>query len=181
MSYYALVSSLPHLSIGGEPPFSTEEYVANCAQWITKNEARKLERVLQCKHHCGPCSLCKIWLDIETQLRNAVARHRGKRLGVDFKEYEQPHDGYRGDVEQLITDVFTRHDPLEIEEEIDRARWQLAEGLIGQDPFSFEKILAYGIQLKIVERWSGMDVSRGKEKLEAVITANTEKEEDAEE
>ena len=180
MPYYALVSSLPHLTIGGEPPFSTDEYVANCAQWIKKDEVRKLERVIQCRHHCGPCSLCKLWFDIETQLRNAVARHRGQRLGVDFKEYLEPHDGYRADIEQLVTDAFTRNDPLEIEEEIDRARWQLAEGLIGLDPFGFEKILAYGIQLKIVERWNSLDVSTGKEKLEAVITANTEKEEAAE-
>jgi hypothetical protein len=48
---------------------------------------------------------------------------------------------------------------------------------VGQNPFGFEKILAYGIQLKIVERWDSLDVSVGKEKIEAVITANTEKEE----
>jgi hypothetical protein len=39
-------------------------------------------------------------------------------------------------------------------------------------------VLAYGIQLKIVERWDRMDVHAGKEKLEAVITANTEQEEE---
>jgi hypothetical protein len=52
---------------------------------------------------------------------------------------------------------------------------------VGQDPFGFERVLAYGIQLKIVERWSRMDVHRGKEKLEAVITANTEDSEPVEE
>ena len=46
--------------------------------------------------------------------------------------------------------------------------------------FGFKRVLAYGIQLKIVERWSRMDVSIGKEKLEAVITANTQKEEQEE-
>ena len=80
----------------------------------------------------------------------------------------------------LVTDAFTRNDPLELEQELDRSRWKLAEELIGQDPFEFEKILAYGIQLKIVERWNRMDVSVGKETIEAVITANTEKEETAE-
>ena len=38
-------------------------------------------------------------------------------------------------------------------------------------------MLAYGIQLKIVERWNRMDVHAGKEKLEAVIAANTKQEE----
>jgi hypothetical protein len=48
------------------------------------------------------------------------------------------------------------------------------------EPFCFEKVLAYGIQLKIVERWNRMDVHTGKEKLEVVITANTEEKEAAE-
>ncbi len=181
MAYYSLVASLPHLKIGDEPPFSTEEYIDNCAQWVTPHETRILEHILLGKYHGHGCPICKTWLDLETQLRNAVARHRGQRLGVDFKEYLQPHDGFSGEIEQLATDAFTRNDPLEIEEEIDRARWQLADGLaLGKDPFCFEKVLAYGIQLKIVERWNRMDVHTGKEKLEAVITANTEKEETAE-
>jgi hypothetical protein len=177
MAYYSLVASLPHLKIGDEPPFSIEEYIANCAQWVTEHETRILEHILLNKYQGIPCPICKMWFDIETQLRNAVARHRGQKLGVDFKEYLQPHDGFSGQIEQSVTDAFTRTDPLEIEEELDRARWQLAEELIGPDPFSFEKVLAYGIQLRIVERWNRMDVHAGKEKLEAVITANTEKRE----
>ncbi len=183
MAYYSLVASLPHLKIGDEPPFSTEEYIENCAQWVTERETRILNHILLGKYHGlgRGCPICKIWFDIETQLRNAVARHRAQKLGMDFKEYLQPHDGFSGEIEQLVTDAFTRTDPLELEEEIDRARWQLADSMAyGKDPFCFEKVLAYGIQLKIVERWNRMDVYTGKEKLEAVITANTEKEKTAE-
>lgn len=182
MAYYSLVASLPHLKIGDEPPFSTEEYISNCAQWVTEHEVRILTHILLGKYEFreGGCPICKTWCDIETQLRNAVARHRGQKLGVDYKQYLQPHDGFSGQIEQMVTDAFTRTDPLEVEEELDRARWQMAEEFIGQDPFSFLKVLAYGIQLKIVERWNRMDVHTGKEKLEAVITANTEKEKTAE-
>lgn len=177
MAYYSLVASLPHLRIGDEPPFSSEEYLGNCVQWVSEREEQILRKVLLREPDIAPCPLCKAWNNIETQLRNTVARLRGQKLSVDFKEYLQPHDGFSGEIEALATDAFTRNDPLEIEEELDRARWKLAEGLIGLDPFGFEKVLAYGIQLKIVERWNRMDVSIGKKKLEAVITANTEKEE----
>ncbi|MEE9369655.1 MAG: DUF2764 family protein [Pontiella sp.] len=180
MSYYSLVASLPSLQIGDEPPFSTEEYIDNCAQWVTERENSILKAVLQNEPIVAPCSLCMAWNNIETQLRNAVAKHRGHKLGVDYKEFLQPHDGFSGTIETLVTDAFTRNDPVEVEQELDRSRWKLAEELIGQDPFEFEKILAYGIQLKIVERWNRMDVSVGKEKIEAIITANTEKEEAAE-
>ncbi len=176
MAYYSLVASLPHLQIGDEPPFSTEEYTDNCAQWVAGHEADILRRVLLQDPDVASCPLCKTWDNIETQLRNGVVRMRGQKLGVDFKEYLQPHDGFSGEIEVLVTDAFTRNDPLEVEESLDRARWKLAEELVGLDPFGFEKVLAYGIQLKIVERWNRMNVHTGKEKLEAVITANTEKE-----
>ena len=176
MAYYSLVASLSTLQIGDEPPFSTEEYIDNCAQWVTERETCILNAVLLNEPIASLCSLCEAWNNIETQLRNAVAKHRGQKLGVDFKEYLQPHDGFSGTIETLVTDAFTRNDPVELEEALDRARWKLADELIGQDPFGFEKILAYGIQLKIVERWNRMDVSAGKESIEAVITANTEKE-----
>jgi len=181
MAYYSLVASLPHLKIGDELPFSVEDYIGNCGQWITEHEVRVLRIVLLGEGDVNSCPICRTWCNIETQISNAVARHRGQKLGVDFKDYLHAHEGFSGEIEQLVTDAFTRADPLEVEEELDRARWQLADELVsGKDPFCFEKVLAYGIQLKIVERWNRMDVHTGKEKLEAVITANTEEKEAAE-
>jgi len=181
MAYYSLVASLPHLKIGDEPPFSTDEFIGSCAQWVTAKELGILQHILQDRFIERDCPICQKWFNIETQLRNAIARHRGQRLGVDYKGYIQSHDGFSGEIEQLVTDAFARNDPLEVEEEIDRARWQLADDLaVGKDPFCFEKVLAYGIQLRIVERWNRMDVHSGKEKIEAVITANTEMKESAE-
>jgi hypothetical protein len=177
MAYYALVASLPHLKIGDELPFSTEEYIENCAQWVTERETEILRKVLLQEPDIAPCPLCKLWNNIETQLRNAVAKHRGQKLGVDYKEDQQPFEGFMGEVETYVNDAFAQNDPVELEQHLDRGRWNLAEQLIGQNPFSFEKVLAYGIQLKIVERWNRMDVSTGKQNIEAVITANTEKEE----
>ena len=176
MAYYSLVASLPNLEIGDEPPFTTEDYVENASQWVTERETEILRKVLLQKPDIAPCPLCKVIFDLESQIRNAVARQRGQKLGVDFKEYLQPHDGFVGKIETFVKDAFAQSDPVELEQHLDRGRWSLAEELVGQDPFSFKKVLAYGIQLKIVERWNRMDVSLGKEKIKAVITANTEKE-----
>ena len=175
MAYYSLVASLPTLKIGDEPPFSTEEYINNCAQWVTERETEILKRILQSSPDIAPCPLCLAWHNIETQIRNAVARQRAQKQGIDASEYIQPHDGFSGTIETLVADAFTRNDPIELEQELDRARWQLAEELIGQNLFGFEKLLAYGIQLKITERWHQMDPTLGKEKLEQIISANTEK------
>ena len=181
MAYYSFVASLQSLQIGDEPPFTTEEYVENASQWVTERESEILRKVLLKEPNIAPCPLCKIIYDLASQVRNAVARQRGQKLGVDFKEYLQPHDGFVGEIESFVSDAFAQTDPVELEQHLDRGRWNLAEQLVGQNPFGFEKVLAYGIQLKIVERWDSLDVSVGKEKIEAVITANTEKEETAEE
>ena len=180
MAYYSLVASLPSLQIGDEPPFTTEDYVNDCAQWVTEREAEILRKVLLQEADIAACPLCKIIYDLECQIRNAVTKHRGQALGIDYKEFLQTHDGYKGEIETFVKDALGQSDPVEIEQHLDRGRWNLAEGLVGQNPFGFEKVLAYGIQLKITERWNRMDVSVGKEKLEAVITANTEKEETVE-
>jgi hypothetical protein len=112
MAYYSLVASLPHLKIGDEPPFSTEEYIGNCAQWVTEHEVRILHNILLGEYDGKNCPVCRIWYNIETQISNAVARHRGQKLGVDFNEVLHAHDGFSGEIEQLVTDSFTRTDRL---------------------------------------------------------------------
>jgi hypothetical protein len=181
MAYYSLVASLRSLRIGDEPPFTTEEYVQNASQWVTERETEILRKVLLEEPDIAPCPLCKAVYDLECQIRNAVARHRGQKLGVDFKEYLHPHDGFTGEIEEFVKDAFAQSDPVELEQHLDRGRWNLAEQMVGQNPFSFEKVLAYGIQLKIVERWNRMNVSAGKKNIEAIITSNTEKEEPSDE
>ena len=82
MAYYSLVASLPHLQIGDEPPFSTEEYVDNCAQWVTGHEAEILRNVLLQKPDIAPCPFCRAMYNIEAQIRNTLAQLRGQKLGV---------------------------------------------------------------------------------------------------
>lgn len=178
MSYYSLVSSLPTLHIGDEPPFSVESFVTDCAQWVTERELLTLRKVLLAAPDIVPCAYCHRLHDMETQLRNASARRRAQKLGVDASPYLHRHEAFSGRIESLVDEAFAHDDPVELEQGLDRARWQLVEDLVPlDDPFSFRKVLAYGIQLKIVERWNRMDPSQGKKVLEAIITANTEKEE----
>ena len=181
MSYYSLVASFPALRIGDEPPFSVESFVQQCAQWVTPRELQTLKKVLLAAPDIQPCPYSVRLYDMETQLRNSVARFRAQRLGVDVSAYLKPHDGFSGEIEALVGDAVGQADPLEQEQDLDRARWKLVDGLVDLgNPFGFGRVLAYGIQLKIVERWNGMDPHTGKQKLESVIEVNTRKEHAAE-
>lgn len=176
MAYYSLVASLPALKIGDTPPFSTEEYIENCAQWITEAEQNTLRHVLLNEGNHASSALGMKWNNMETQLRNAALKLRAQKRGVDIKEYLQPHDGFSGTIEVLVSNAFTCKNPADLEKELDQLRWLLSEELIQLAPFSFNKLFSYGIQLQIVERWARMDTTTGTEKLEAVVLKNTEKE-----
>ena len=181
MSYYALVASLPALKIGQPSSLSLEAYIDSCTSWLSEQELATLKSVVQNEEKRSTNPLAKRWFDAETQLRNAVVQLRGQKLGVDAKSFLQPHEGFSGTIESKVTEAMSKSNPVEMEQGLDHLRWQLAEELIGDDPFGFSKILAYGIQLSLVERWSQMDDEKGAEALETIIVANTEKETQTEE
>ena len=59
MAYYSLVASLPTLSIGDEPPFSIEEYIGNCAQWVGEQEVQILRNILLHDGDRKSCAHCR--------------------------------------------------------------------------------------------------------------------------
>ena len=65
-------------------------------------------------------------------------------------------------------------DIRERERGIDRLRWNFIEELNTFNYFSLEVILGYTLQLMILERWTGLDASRGEELLLEQLAALTE-------
>ena len=55
------------------------------------------------------------------------------------------------------------------EEALDRFRWQQLEVMAGFDMFSIQALLAYGLKLKLVERWAPLSEDRGRVKAMDVI------------
>ena len=87
MDYYSLIASLPVLEIGDEPPFSSEEYINNCTQWVSEREVKILRNIMLDEGDPKTCPHCKKWHEIETQIRNASIKIRAHKLGVDGKAY----------------------------------------------------------------------------------------------
>jgi hypothetical protein len=74
----------------------------------------------------------------------------------------------------MVTDAFTRINPLEQEAELDRARWVLADDLALTEPFGLAGILAFAVKLRIAERWAGFDEEKGRKNVEELILASAE-------
>ncbi|TRZ99352.1 MAG: DUF2764 family protein [Rhodocyclaceae bacterium] len=172
MSYYYLVASLPALSFGAPNPISSGELFTRCVGMLKPDHLTILAAVQQGQAVAGN-PFAEAWTARETQLRNAVARSRGTRLGLDSRSFQRDHAGYDVALEQAVSDALAQHTPLEREQGLDRWRWRLADELALFDPFGLGVILAFALKLRIAERWAGLTESAGQHKLDEIIQTKT--------
>lgn len=109
------------------------------------------------------------WFNCERQIRNAIVQQRAVRLGVEANKYRQEHVGFRMDLESVVTEAFARGNPLERELSLDRCRWNLAEESAAGDMFGLPALLAYGVKLRMIERWRPLTPEKGFERLEEML------------
>lgn len=174
MDYYYIVASLPHIEFGSVPPIGKEDFLRNCRGILTEDEVREVEAVLE--GHIGECDsgfACEL-VSAEIQMRNAIAKIRAQKKGVDPRQYIREHSGYDGWIDKLVTDAFVRENPRERVLGLDHARWRIADELAGSEPFSFGRVLAFAVKLRIATRWHEMDKEQGAERVEQFIDAQTE-------
>lgn len=172
MSYWYLVASLPTLRLGEKPPMDVAAFRAACAGHLSEEETAAVEAVLENREPVAGAA-SNLW-NGEIQLRDAVVRIRAKARGADAARYLRSHDGFSVSIEKMVTDAFTRPNPLEREMELDRARWLLADELALTDPFGFPGVLAFAAKVRLAERWSKMDEENGRKNVEELILASVE-------
>ncbi len=171
MSYWYLVASLPTLRLGEKPPMDAAAFRAACAGHLPEEEITAVEAVLENREPVAGAA-SNLW-NGEIQLRDAVVRIRAKNRGTDAARFIRPHEGFSVSIEKMVTDAFTRPNPLEREMELDRVRWMLAEDLALTDSFGFPAILAFAAKVRMAERWAAMDDAAGQAKVEQLIDQAT--------
>lgn len=179
MSHYYLVASLPTLELGDDPPFTCEEFLFQCGGVLSEEEHDLLRAVLR-GEPVPESSFAGRWRDISVQIRNTIARQRAPTYNVDARKYTRPSGSYSSYVDTVVTDAMAHNNPIERERALDRGRMKLAAELAVGRPFSFEAVLAFAIQLTILERWKDMSADEGREKLDRLIDEQT-REREAEE
>jgi len=168
VNHWYLVASLPYLRFGEKPSLNRDAFLAACAGWLAEADLAVIQAALDNRDPTdGGVAQC--WWNSEVQLRDAVVRVRAKNRGTDPARFIHPHDGFSASIEKMVTDAFTRANPLEQEAELDRARWTLAEELALSEPFGFSGVLAFAVKLRIAERWAGLDDAAGQAKVEEMI------------
>lgn len=172
MSYHYLVASLPTLAFGARHPFSSAEFFTRCSGVLKTDDLAILEAVQQGRPASGN-AFAEAWTAREIQLRNAVARIRGTRLGIDSRGFQREHPGYDVALAQAVTDALAHATPLEREQALDRCRWRLADELALDDPFGLGVVLAFAVKLRIAERWAALTEAAGQSRLDEMIQTMT--------
>lgn len=168
MSYHYVVASLPMLFFGAPPPIHAADWRAQLQDVLPAADLVFVDAFLK-GQPTGGNEFAQHWLAGETQLRNAIARARAAKLGVESRPYQRDHDGYDMTIEDAVTNAFTKPNPLEREKEFDRWRWHRADELAQLDPFGLAAILAFAVQLRIAERWAAMQESEGRQAVEEFV------------
>ncbi len=174
MSHYYIVASLPLLKLGETPPVSREYFLAACAV-LPEEEQREVALVAAGRCAEGHSDFCRQWLPKETQLRNAVARQRGARRGVEAAPFLRDHTGFDVSVEKEVQDAFARPDALERELALDRCRWRLLDELAQPAPFSLAAVLAFAVKLQLAWRWAELKDEEGRARLDRLVAANIQR------
>ena len=106
MSYYYIVASLPTLVLGEPPPLDGAGFLRQSANVLEAGDLAELALVLEGREAEGCSAFSREWVDIEAQLRNAVARTRAAKWSVEVRPYLRDHAGYDVSLEKGVADAY---------------------------------------------------------------------------
>ena len=161
MDYVYLVASLPVLELTAAPRISSAELLDSSAGVLRADHLEDLRAVLDDRPREVRSSELAPYLDAETQLRDALARLRAARAGADYDAGAHPFAGYDTRSVDAARRALELDDPRERELLLDRLRWTLLDELATSPPFGFQAVLAYGLKLRLAEKWAAMDAAEG--------------------
>lgn len=167
MNHYYLMASLPALSLEGPMPIAPDALRAACAAQLDEGDNEIAAAVIEGRDTPAQHPFLARRQEWETQLRNAVARHRAARLKVDPSPHIRPVLGFDVYIEKGVADAVAKPDPLHRELALDQLRWRLIDESAGFNPFTFEALLAYALKLRMIMRWSELQVQRGQAAFDA--------------
>ncbi|CAF24405.1 unnamed protein product [Candidatus Protochlamydia amoebophila UWE25] len=131
----------------------------------------------------------KNYFSFERELRLVWTGYRAKKLGRDLSiqlQYEDPEENL---IAQLLAQKDARNfelpekflnlreifenfadHPFDLEKALDQYRIEYIEKTVEEnDKFSIDRILAYTIQLVILEKWFELDKQKGKEIIDRIV------------
>lgn len=175
MGYPYFASTLPTQDFGAPPVLTADAFRGLAENNLSKADLAALDALLSGGASDHPFVVA--WRDLDTQIRNAIARQRAARIdGADASKYLRPHGGWSCAAEEAVAAAFAETDPLDRQRALLRVRWNAVGDLAGLDPFSSASVLAYAVRLAIAAELAAFDAEKGAARLRAAAEESISKE-----
>jgi hypothetical protein len=154
--YPYLISSLPALIFGNNPPFSFERFLDICWEFIPEKDFMLLKALPQADRYQVQEKrrhILKEWIAFDTTLRNELAKVRAAHKQVDPQSYLRS-DGYSGSsLAQVVLAAQKNPSLLEAERTLDLERWRALDEFLFGHYFDLDCLIVYAYKLLILQRW----------------------------
>lgn len=160
MSLYYLIASLPALDMEHAPVLTSDAFDVLCREHLAPADAAAAAALATGEPSDHPYA--RAWHNLETLVRNAIARQRALRQSADIAQHQRPASGYDVRLERAVEEAFQAPDPLQRERQLDALRWRLAEELQGLDPLDVRVVLAYALKMRLAGRWAARTFEAGR-------------------
>ena len=171
-AYYYLVASLPMLDFSMSPPIAYEDFLQRCREQLLEHDMKIIERttIKPSEQTEDECAILKEWKKFDVGLRNELVRMRVTKKNKDASSYirgEDWHDPFAAHFAHL---VYNQGSPQESEKIFDRIRWEKIEDLKLGHFFDVDYLIAYALQLQILQRWVNVNQEKGMQILEELLS-----------
>lgn len=174
--YYYFAATLPALQLGAPAAMKTAEFLERCARHLGPADLEVVraahlgsepEGVPEAASRSPLLTRYYAW---ERSLRNELVRLRARRLDRAPEAWLRPAE--RDDTAPRIAQlVFQASNPLEAEILLERQRWEALEGLKANHFFDLESIVAYRLELQIIERLGRLREAEGEARYRETYAA----------
>ena len=167
-AYYYLISSLPVLNFSVSPGISYEDFLRRAKEQLCGDDMNiiKRARIMPQEIIEDSCVILKEWKEFDITLRNELARMRASKKGKDASDYIRLDEYPNPFFAHYAHLIYNQSSPLEAEKLFDRMRWDKIEDLKLGHFFDITYLVAYALQLQILERWQKVNQEEGMQILE---------------
>jgi hypothetical protein len=178
--YYYFAATLPALQFGAPLPISSEEFLRRAKRHLSRSDYRVIEGAVLTpapdeESFLGGSGLLSRHNAWERALRNALAALRADRLGRSAVAYLRPalpmDETLAASVRETALSAFKASSPLEGELAIEKARWSFLDRECPFQTFDLESLVAYRLQLQVLERVALFLPERGEREYREVYAA----------
>ncbi|MBQ0128487.1 MAG: DUF2764 family protein [bacterium] len=112
----------------------------------------------------------RAYFDFDARLRNMKVNYLAKRLGKNGDDYQVELPETDFEEEAQIRAILENTDFVAREQQMDELKWEKASDIARLDYFNMNTILAFLVKAKAVQRWAELDLKKGEEMFQKLVS-----------